>query len=73
MSAAAEHRPVDDEVIVMAAVERIEILRPRALQVLGVGLDRPAVPFHHRGIVPAQHVDVGRHVLEVAGIGNEVA
>ncbi len=45
---AEEHRSVDPEVEVVAAVERVEVERPLALEVLPVRLDRPLVSDDRR-------------------------
>ncbi len=70
---AEEHRAVELEVVVVAAVERVEVERPLALEELAVGRDRLLVPDDDVVVVAAEHVDVGRHVQQVAGIGHEVA
>ena len=64
-----EHRAVDLEVVVVAAVERVEVHRPLAREELAVGLDRRArCQVDHVAVVPAEHVDVRRHVLQVPGV-----
>ena len=70
---AEEHRAVELEVVVVAAVERVEVDRPLAREVLAVGDDRALVPVDDVAVVAAQHVDVRRHVQQVAGVGHEVA
>ena len=70
---AEEHRAIEPEVIVVAPIERIEILRPPLLEEFAVAGDGPAVPVAYILVVAAQHVDVGRHVHEVARIGNDGA
>ena len=70
---AEEHRAVDLEVVVVAAVERVEVERALALEVLAIGLDRPLVPRDDVAVAAAQHVDVRRHVLQVPGVGHEPA
>ena len=70
---AQEERAVDLEVVVVAAVERVEVERALALQVLAIGLDGPLVPRDDVAVAAAQHVDVRRHVLQVPGVGHEPA
>ena len=70
---AQEERAVDLEVVVVTAVERVEVERALALQVLAIGLDGPLVPRDDVAVAAAQHVDVRRHVLEVPGVGHEPA
>ena len=59
--------------VVVAAVEGVEVEGAFALQELAVGHDRAAVSGDHVAVVAAEHVDVGGHVHEVAGVGDEVA
>ena len=68
---AEEHRAVDREVVVVAAVDGVEVVRAREREVAAVGARGGLVPDHHVAVVAAQHVDVGRHVHEVAGVGDE--
>ena len=63
---AQEHRAVDLEVVVVRPVERVEVHRSLARQELLVGRDRVGVAGDDPPVVPAQHVDVGRHVPQVA-------
>ena len=70
---AAEHRRVDDEMQVVGSVERIEVQRALTFDEPAVGLDGGQVGGHRAVVVAAQHVDVGRHVLQVTGVGHESA
>ena len=70
---AEEHRPVDREVAVVRVVERVEPDPALVRDVLLVDLDRPQVPLQRALVVAAQHVDVRRHVHQVAGVGDERA
>ena len=70
---AEEHGAVDDEVMVVAAVHRIDVEGALARQVLAVDHDGLLVVDDDVAIVAAQHVDMGRHVHEMARIGHEVA
>ena len=70
---AEEHRPVDREVAVVRVVERVEPDPALARDVLLVDLDRAQVRLERALVVAAQHVDVRRHVHEVAGVGDERA
>ena len=67
-----KHRAVNLEVVVVAAVQRVEVERPGSLEVLVIGQDRAVVARHHVVVVAAQHVDVRRHVLQVAGVRHQV-
>jgi hypothetical protein len=58
--------------IVVAAIQRVEIVGASAPQVLGVGRDRATIAFDHVTIAAAQHVDVGRHVDQVPGIMHQI-
>ena len=69
---AQEHRPVRLEVVVVAAVQGVEVRRALVLQVPAVGDDRGVVAGHHVLVVAAQHVDVGGHVDQVPGVGDQV-
>jgi hypothetical protein len=60
-------------VVVVGAVERIDVERSLAGQELAVGDDGLLVVDQHVAVVAAEHVDVGRHVDEVAGVGHQVA
>ena len=57
-----EHRAVHLEMQVVAAVEGVEVERALPRQELAVGDDRLAVFDDDVEVVPAQQVDVGRHV-----------
>ena len=70
---AEEHRGVDDEVQVMRAIERVEVERALALHESSICLHRSAIRDDGRLIISTQHVDVTRHVLQVAGIGDQSA
>ena len=70
---AEEHRPVDREVAVVRVVERVEPDPALARDVLLVDLDRAQVRLERALVVAAQHVDVRRHVHQVAGVGDERA
>ena len=70
---AEEHRPVDGEVVVVGAVERVDVHRPLAGQELAVGDDRLLVVDQHVAVVAAEHVDVGGHVDQVPGIRHQIA
>ena len=70
---AVEHRAVGREVIVVHAIARVEIHRAGAVVELAVRDDRLLVPVHGIAVVAALHVDVGRHVDEVAHVGAELA
>ena len=69
----AEHRGVDHEVQVVGAVERVEVQRPFAFDELAVCRHGAQIGFHRAAVVAAQHVDVGGHVLQMAGIGHQSA
>ena len=70
---AEEHRRIEFEVVVVAAVEGVEIDRPFLFQVFAVGLDRPAVGDHGAAVIAAEHVDVRRHMAQVSGVRHQVA
>jgi hypothetical protein len=70
---AEEHAPVDREVAVVRVIEGVEADPALTRDVLLVDLDRAQVPLERALVVAAQHVDVGRHVDEVAGVGDERA
>ena len=63
MELAQEHRAVDLEVIVVTAVDGVEVLRTRASQIFSVGDDCDIITGDDVLIMPAKHVDVGGHVL----------
>ena len=68
-----EHRAVDAEVVVVRAVERVEVHRAGPVPELRVRLDGPRVGGHRAPVVPAQHVQVRRHVVQVPGVGDQSA
>ena len=70
---AKEHGAVGLEMIVMAAVEGIEIDGAFAGQVFLVGDGGLAVAVNHLFVMAAENINVGRHVYEMARIGNEAA
>ena len=70
---AEEHRAIELEVKIVAAIERIEIVGAFACEIFAVGRDRAAVAVDDILVEAAKHVDMGRHVEEMARIGNEVA
>ena len=70
---AEEHRTIGFEVIIVAAVEGIEVGRARMVHILAVGGDAGVVPIDHGLVVAAQHVDVSGHVLEMAAVGHQAA
>lgn len=55
---AQEHRAVDLEVVVVRAVEGVEVHRPRPCEALLVGGDRGLVVRHHAAVVAAQYFEV---------------
>ncbi|MNG35976.1 hypothetical protein D3C84_1228630 [compost metagenome] len=59
--------------VVVAAVQGVEVDRPFLCQVLAVGLDRPVIGDHGATVITAEHVDVRRHVTQVSGIRHQVA
>ena len=59
--------------IIVAAVEGIEIDGTFALQIFFVGDRGLAVAVDHFLVVAAENINVGRHVDEMARIGNEAA
>jgi hypothetical protein len=73
LALAQEHRAIKLEVIVVAAIERIEVERPLAFQIDPIGDDGPGIGHHHLPVVAAENVDVGGHVLQVAGIRHQAA
>ena len=70
---AEEQRRVDREVAVVRVIERVEPHPALPRDVLLVDLDRAQVRVERALVVAAQHVDVRRHVHEVAGVGDERA
>ena len=68
-----EHRGVDHEVQVVRAVQRVEVQRPFAFDEPSISLHRRQIRHHRVAVVTAQHVDMGGHVLQVAGIGHQAA
>jgi hypothetical protein len=60
-------------VAVVRVVERVEPDPALARDVLLVDLDRAQVRLERALVVAAQHVDVRRHVHQVAGVGDERA
>lgn len=68
---AQEHRSVDLEVVVVRAVERVEVHRAGPLQGLLVGGDRGAVVRHDPAVVAAQHLQVRGHVQEMPGVRHQ--
>jgi hypothetical protein len=64
---------MDLQMVIVAAIERIEVHGAGAVQIPGVGGDRPVARADRRGVVAADHVDMGRHVPQMAGIGHEIA
>jgi len=53
-------------------VERVEVHRTLARGEPVVRGDRVRVRGNDAAVVAAQHVDVGRHVLQVAAVGDEI-
>ncbi len=70
---AHEHRAVDHEVMVVGAIERIDVHRPFARQILAVDGHRLLIIDDDVAIVAAQHIDMGRHMDQVAGLGHQLA
>ena len=70
---AEEHRAVDLEVVVVRPVQRVEVHPAPAGPELLVGLDRGVVGRHDARIVAAQHVQMRRHVPQVARVRHQVA
>src|SRR5690606_3590467 len=64
-----EHRAVDREVDVVGPVEGVEVHGARAGQVLLVRGGGEDVVRHDAPVVAAQHLEVGRHVEQVPGVG----
>jgi hypothetical protein len=71
--AAGEHRAVDPEVVVMRAIQRVEVEPPGLLDVAIIGEDRSLVVIDHAPVVPQRNIDVRRHVHEMAGVGHQPA
>ena len=67
-----KHRAVEFEVIVVAAIERVEVDRSVARQRQSVSVDGCLIGRHDTLIMSAQHVDVGGHVLQMPRVGDEV-
>ena len=57
----------------MGAVERVGVHHALGRDVPFVGLVRRLVGLDHGPVVAGQHVDVGGHVPQVAGVGDQVA
>ena len=70
---AQEHRAVELEVVVVRSVQGVEVHRARARTELLVGGDRGGVGGHHAPVVAAQHVEMGRHMPQMARIRHQVA
>ena len=68
---AQEHRTVDLEVVVVRAVQRVEVHRAGPPQVLLIGPDRVAVARHDPPVVPAQHIEMRGHVVQVARVRDQ--
>src|SRR5690606_30968380 len=64
-----EHRAVDREVDVVGPVEGVEVHGARAGQILLVRGGGEDVVRHDAPVVAAQHLEVGRHVEQVPGVG----
>jgi hypothetical protein len=58
---------------VVVAIHRVDVERPLALEELAVGDDGPLVVDNDVSIVAAQHVDVRRHVHQMARVRHQVA
>ena len=70
---AQKHRAVDCEVMIMGAVHRIDIQCTLPLQILAVCRDRLLIVDDDISVVPAEHIDMRRHVNQVTGVGHQFA
>jgi hypothetical protein len=68
-----EHRAVDLEVVVVRPVQRVEVHGTTQREELLVGRDRGGVRGHHPPVVAAQHVEMRRHVPQVARVRDQFA
>lgn len=59
--------------IVVYAIQRIKILCAVLMPILQISLNTGLIALHDILIVPAQHIDVRRHVFKMLGIGYQIA
>ncbi|MNH37746.1 hypothetical protein D3C79_986920 [compost metagenome] len=59
---AEEHRRIEFEVVIVAAVQGVEIDRALLSQVQAVGLDCPVIGDHGPAVIATEQVDVRRHM-----------
>ena len=70
---AEKHRAVDREVEVVDDVDQVDARIVRIGEEPAVGRQRLLVIEQNVIVVPAQHVEMRRHVDEVTGIGDDLA
>ena len=70
---AKEHGAIDDEVMVVGAIHRVDVQRAVALQILAVGDDGFLIIDDDVAIITAEHVDMGRHMGKMTAIRHHVA
>ncbi len=73
LALAEEHGAVDLEVVVVRAVQGVEVHRPGPGVELLVGRDRRGVVGDHSPVVAAEHLQVRGHVQEVPGVRHQAA
>ncbi len=70
---AEKHRAVELEMVIVGTIGRVEVERALAFEVLAVGHDGVGVVGHDIVILAAEHVDMGRHMLQMPGIRDQPA
>ena len=70
---AEEHRAIDREMEIVDDIDQVDAGIVGVGEKLAVGLQRLLIIDQHVAVMPAQHVEMRRHVDEVAGIRHDVA